>query len=148
MGRTGVEYADEQISVYPAPCLFSCRYCWAKLPLWRYRLRNPHPIREAKRLAKVKKPKRIVVSFTGDPYQSLERTERLTRYTLEILAKTEHEILVLTKNPGFAVKRDLDLLLHRNFWLGSTLTSTRRIPDEPYAPGNDERIEAVSYPRL
>ena len=98
MTRTNVEYADEQISIYPAPCTYACRYCWARLPIWRYRLKNPHPIREANRLARSKKPKSIVISFTGDPYQPREWKEGLTRQVLEILllqSKVKHTIVLL-----------------------------------------------------
>lgn len=143
--KTGVEYADWQISVYPAPCCYACRYCWARLPLWQHRLRSPHPLTEARRLANSRKPRRIVVSFTGDPYQPLEWHERLTQQTLEILLKSrvEHTIMILTKNPKMALTRDYNILKHENVWLGTTLTSLRKISDEPYAPPNYERAAAL-----
>ena len=141
---TNVEYADEQVSIYPAPCEFNCRYCWAKLPLWRYRLRNPHPIREAYRLSRSRKPKRIAVSFTGDPYQPRELKENLTRHTLAgLLSNPKLAVMILTKNPEMAVRRDIDFLKKENVWLGTTLTAIRYIEDEPFAPANYRRIEAL-----
>jgi len=122
---------------------FASHNCWAKLPIWRYRLRSPKPLQEAERLARSKTSKRVVVSFTGDPYQPKESYKKLTRKVLEMLVCTRHEVYVLTKNPLFALKRDLDLLVKPNFHLGTTLTSTRKIPDEPYAPSNPARIAAL-----
>ena len=72
MTKTGVEYADEQISIYPAPCTYACRYCWARLPIWRYRLKNPHPIREANRLARSKK--RAWIPGITDPLEIIKAT--------------------------------------------------------------------------
>jgi len=144
--KTGVEYADEQISIYPAPCTYACRYCWARLPIWRYRLKNPHPIREANRLVRSKKPKSIVISFTGDPYQPREWKEGLTRRVLEILllqSKVKHTIMILTKNPKFALDRDYLLLRGRNVWLGTTLTAMHKIKDEPNSPSNLQRALAL-----
>ena len=145
MTRTGVEYADEQISIYPAPCTYACKYCWARLPLWQHRLKNPHPIREAKRLSRAKKPKSIVVSFTGDPYQPREWNEKLTRRVLGILmqSKVRHTVMILTKNPRFALERDYPLMRKYGMWLGTTLTSMHRIKDEPYAPSNYQRALAL-----
>ena len=139
MGKTNVEYADLQITIYSG-CPFRCRYCWANTPLFRYRTRNPKPIEEAWKFAKMKTKKTIVVSFTSDPYQPREFKDRLTRKVLQILAPTRHRIMVLTKNPGFALSRDEDLLSYPNVWLGTTVTSLQDIPDEPGPHGNTERI--------
>ena len=145
MGKTNVEYADEQITIYPT-CVYRCKYCWASLPIWRYRIRNPNPIREAMRIARSRKRKAVVISFTSDPYQPRERNEMLTRRVLEILllrSKVRHTIMILTKNPRLALERDYILIKKFGVWLGTTLTSTEKIPDEPYAPSNRERIEML-----
>lgn len=143
MTKTSVEYAGEQITVYP-DCPYACHYCWANTPLFRYRTRHPHPLEEAERLSRCSKAKTIVVSFTSDPYQPREKLEGLTRRVLGILrhAQAPHLILVLTKNPRLALERDRDLL-GRNVWLGTTVTALDRIVDEPLAPGNRERLEAL-----
>jgi len=138
LGKTHVEYADLQITVYSG-CPFRCRYCWANTPLFRYRTKNPKPIEEARRFAKMRKKKTIVVSFTSDPYQPREFREKLTRRVLEILVPTKHKIMILTKNPGVPLFRDRDLLAS-NVWLGTTITSLHDISDEPLAPPNSERI--------
>ena len=141
MGKTNVEYADLQITVYSG-CPFRCRYCWANTPLFRYRTRSPKPIEEAWKFAKMRKKKTIVVSFTSDPYQPREFREKLTRRVLEILVPTKHKIMILTKNPGVPLFRDRDLLAS-NVWLGTTVTSLNDILDEPLAPPNSDRIEAL-----
>lgn len=130
------------ITTYPS-CPYECRYCWANEPLWRYRLRNPKPIEKALKFANAGKPRTIMVSYTTEPYQPVEEKKRITRKVLEILAPTQHCIMVLTKNPALAVKRDMDLLTHPNVLLGTTLTALKKIDDEPFAPPNDERVSAL-----
>lgn len=148
MTATSVEYAQEQITIYPS-CVYSCIYCWANTPLFRYRTRNPHPLEEALRLSRCRKAKTIVVSFTSDPYQPREEKEGLTRRVLEILgySKAPHRVLILTKNPRLALERDGSynmLLTNRiSVWLGSTVTALDRVVDEPHAPCNRERLEAL-----
>jgi len=151
MGKTNVEYADEQITVYPAPCSFRCRYCWGQDPLWVHRTRNANPIKEAWKYASAKKPRIIVISFPTDPYQLIEKERGLTREVLGILVDNSgvnHQILILTKNPELAVNRDLDLLRWENVWLMTTLTSTTKISDEPNAPGNYDRITYLEQAHL
>jgi len=143
---TGVEYAEEQVTVYKS-CPFNCRYCWAKLPLWRYRIeKSPSPLEKAWKLANARKPRRIVLSFSSDPYCPREETEELTRQALEILllnSNVEHTIMILTKNPELPLQRDSDILRNRNVWLGTTLTSSYPLSDEPKAPNNLQRMQAL-----
>ncbi len=53
-------------------------------------------------------PKTIAIGTNTDPYQPLERTERVTRQILEVLARTNHPVGIVTKSA--LVLRDLDLL--------------------------------------
>jgi DNA repair photolyase len=135
MTKTSVEYADENITVYPKRCPLLCRYCWASLPIWQHRIRHAHPIEEALRLARSKRKLTIVVSFTSDPYQPRELVEHKTRKTLEILSRTEHKVMLLTKSilaeedfPFFSFWHNEGV----DLWIGSTLTSVVPILDEPY----------------
>lgn len=150
MTKTSVEYADAQITVYPSPCPFQCKYCWASLPLWQYRTKNANPLKEAWKYANAKNSQRIVISFTTDPYQPIEKEKELTREILSILvlnSDVKHDILILTKNPHGPLDRDIDLLQssHPRVWLGTTLTSTSidKISDEPNAPSNYARMSAL-----
>ena len=53
-------------------------------------------------------PRTIAIGTNTDPYQPIERTERVTRQILEVLAKTDHPVGIVTKSA--LVLRDLDLL--------------------------------------
>jgi DNA repair photolyase len=107
-------------------------------------------MKEAHKYMKSRKPRTIVISFVNDPYQPREIVEEKTRRTLEILlfSKVNHKIMILTKNPFLALDRDFDLLKRGNIWLGTTITSLQRIPDEPNAPPNSERIEVLRKAHL
>ncbi|MBW2636274.1 MAG: radical SAM protein [Deltaproteobacteria bacterium] len=146
MGRSRVEYATDQITVYKPPCPFKCRYCFWNVPLMRARAEriDPRPIEEAIAYARSGVRRTIVVSFTTDPYPYVEQRNRLTRKVLEILSGTRHRVLILTKNPKLAL-RDLDLMVRNNdVWLGTTITY---LYDnnllEPYAPPASKRLEAL-----
>ena len=53
-------------------------------------------------------PKLLALSGVTDPYQPVERTARVTRGCLEVLAEFRNPVMVITKN--FLVTRDVDLL--------------------------------------
>lgn len=143
--RTGVEYGDFQITVYRS-CYYQCRYCWAwNIPLMSKRISRGKydPVREAVKLSMVSKPSKIVVSFTSDPYQPVEKEKQLTRRVLKVLSNSKHTILILTKNPKLAVERDIDILRKGRFWLGTTITSLEKTSWEPNAPHPRTRLEAL-----
>jgi len=146
MTKTSVEYADEQITIYPAPCPFKCKYCWSQQPIWKYRTQWADPIRYARALKNRRKPLTVVVSFTTDPYQPRELTDELTQQTIMILSETKHKIMILTKS--ILVERDFPLFIHATnigaqIWVGSTLTSVIPIEDEPLAPSNPARMKML-----
>ena len=146
MARSRVEYADFNITVYPT-CSYGCAYCFWRVPLMRARLSRikPRPVEEASRLAARRKPARVVVSFTTDPYPPQEVEKRLTRRVLDTLSQGPLRVFVLTKNPGLAL-RDLDIMLNSpraEFWLGTTLISLERNELEPRAPPPEDRLAAL-----
>ncbi len=53
-------------------------------------------------------PKTLVMSGVTDPYQPIEKTLRITRGCVEVLAECRHPLAIITKN--YLVTRDLDLL--------------------------------------
>ena len=162
MTKTSVEYADAQITVYPS-CPFKCRYCWAQFPLWKHRIQNPKPIETAIKLARARKPRKIVISFTSDPYQPREVQERLTEKVIRILAgdrveigdrmvqfsPPKHRIMILTKSnlaeEDFPLFTRLRVDYEADIWLGTTLTSVIPIKDEPLATPNPQRIRMLKY---
>jgi len=146
VGKTNVEYADEQITVYPAPCPFKCKYCWSQQPIWKYRTQWADPIQYARALANTRKPRVVVVSFTTDPYQPRELVEQLTLKTIGILSGSKHEIMILTKS--VLVERDFPAFVRATnegarIWVGATLTSVMPLEDEPLAPSNPSRIKML-----
>jgi DNA repair photolyase len=53
-------------------------------------------------------PKTIAIGTNTDPYQPIERQHRVMRQVLEVLARTQHPVGIVTKSA--LVLRDLDLL--------------------------------------
>ena len=53
-------------------------------------------------------PRTIAIGTNTDPYQPIERTHRLMRSILEVLARTNHPVGIVTKSA--LVTRDIDLL--------------------------------------
>jgi DNA repair photolyase len=53
-------------------------------------------------------PRTIAMGTNTDPYQPIERTHRITRQVLEVLARTNHPVGIVTKSA--LVQRDIDLL--------------------------------------
>jgi DNA repair photolyase len=53
-------------------------------------------------------PKTIAIGTNTDPYQPIERSERVTRQILEVLSRANHPVGIVTKSA--LVLRDLDLL--------------------------------------
>ena len=157
MGRSGVDYADYNITVYRSPCPYRCVYCWAwRIPVMASRISRGkyNPIDEAKRVSR--RPKgRVVVSFTSDPYPPEEVVRRVTRSVIHYLVvNSPHTIMVLTKNPINALN-DVDIywLAPRNaseVWVGTTITSADSYHPfstlwEPHAPRTRLRLEALRF---
>src|ERR1700733_7399774 len=59
--------------------------------------------------AKNYKPRTIAIGTNTDPYQPIERQHRVMREVLEVLARTQHPVGIVTKSA--LVLRDLDLLV-------------------------------------
>jgi DNA repair photolyase len=90
----------------------------------------------------------IALGANTDPYQPIERTYRITRSVLEVLAECRHPVGIVTKNA--LVERDLDLLapmaaqrLAEVFISVTTLDRevARRL--EPRCTAPQRRIEAI-----
>lgn len=54
------------------------------------------------------KPQTIAIGTNTDPYQPIERIHRVTRQVIEVLARTNHPVGIVTKSA--LVTRDVDLL--------------------------------------
>ncbi len=103
--------------------------------------------RELRRPGYQAKP--VALGSNTDPYQPVERTQRLTRQVLEVLERFGHPVSIVTKSAG--VLRDLDILgrmAERNLvrvWLSVTTLDpvlARRM--EPRAATPARRIETIA----
>ena len=123
-----LEYSPLALNLYKG-CSHACLYCFAPSATFteRERFSSPDYIRPRagileglkKDAAKLAGDKReILLSFTSDPYQPIEKDLRLTRQALEILTAHGLTVTVLTKGGAWGVRRDMDLLKQnsRNAW--------------------------------
>jgi DNA repair photolyase len=111
---------DRAVNPYRG-CEHGCVYCYAR-PTHAYLGYSPGLDFETKLIFKpevgtllekeLRKPgyvpKVMALGSNTDPYQPVERTLKLTRTVLEVLAKFNHPVGIVTKSAG--VLRDLDIL--------------------------------------
>lgn len=111
---------DRSINPYRG-CEHGCSYCFAR-PSHSYMGLSAGLDFETKLFAKVGaaellerelsapgyQPRTIALGANTDPYQPIEREYRITRQILEVLAKFNHPVGIVTKNA--LVTRDIDIL--------------------------------------
>jgi len=142
-------------------CEFACRYCYARYT-HEFLERTPEDFEHKiyfkqnvawllkQELAKLKPGTEIALGTATDPYQPLERRQRVTRSILEVFARTRGFSLgIVTKSA--LITRDLELLqeVSRRHKLTVHLTVTTMNADlarilEPRAPRPDLRIRTVA----
>ena len=95
------------------------------------------------------KPQVVVMSGVTDPYQPIERTLRITRGCLEVLAKFRNPVAIITKNR--LVTRDADLLGELAGYNAAAVnvSVTSLNPDlqrvlEPHTSSPAARLEAIA----
>ncbi len=112
---------DRSINPYRG-CEHGCIYCFAR-PTHAYMGLSPGLDFESKLFAKPDAasllerelaaknytPRTIAIGTNTDPYQPIERQHRVMRQVLEVLARTQHPVGIVTKSA--LVLRDLDLLV-------------------------------------
>src|SRR5881397_310090 len=93
-------------------------------------------------------PQTLILSGVTDPYQPIERTLRITRGCLEVLAKFRNPVAIITKNR--LVTRDIDLLceLAQRNAAAVNLSVTSLDPNlqrvlEPRATSPQGRLDAI-----
>jgi DNA repair photolyase len=111
---------DRSINPYRG-CEHGCIYCYARpshcylghsagldFETKLYAKRNAAALLE-KELANPRyEPRTMALGTNTDPYQPIERTERITRSILEVLERTNHPVGIVTKSA--LVVRDIDIL--------------------------------------
>jgi DNA repair photolyase len=111
---------DRSINPYRG-CEHGCAYCFAR-PTHAYLGLSPGLDFETRLFSKTNaaallerelsapgyQPKTIAIGTNTDPYQPIERTEKVMRQVLEVLARANHPVGIVTKSA--LVARDIDIL--------------------------------------
>jgi DNA repair photolyase len=151
---------DRSINPYRG-CEHGCVYCFAR-PTHSYLGLSPGLDFESKLTVKPNAAEllerelsdpayevRVMAMGTNtDPYQPIERTERITRAVLEVLHRTRHPVGIVTKSA--LVQRDIDILapmaaqgLAKVGVSVTTLDRTLARTMEPRAPTPSKRLETI-----
>lgn len=151
---------DRSINAYRG-CEHGCIYCFAR-PTHAFHDLSPGIDFESKLFAKpdaamllrAELGRRgyrcapLAMGTNTDPYQPIERDWRITRACIEVLAETEHPLMITTKSDR--VLRDLDLLgpMAEKALVSVMVSVTSLDPDiamslEPRAPAPRRRLKAI-----
>lgn len=151
---------DRSINPYRG-CEHGCSYCFAR-PTHAFLGLSPGLDFETKLYAKEGaaallerelsapgyQPRTIALGANTDPYQPIEKEYRITRSVLEVLARTNHPVGIVTKSA--LVTRDIDLLgpmaekgLVKVALSVTTLDRTLARSLEPRATTPEKRLEAM-----
>lgn len=151
---------DRSINPYRG-CEHGCSYCYAR-PSHAYLGLSPGLDFESRLFAKPNaaellerelaapkyQPREIALGANTDPYQPIERQYRITRAILEVLARVDHPVTIVTKSA--LVTRDIDLLapmaakgLARVALSITTLDGKLARAMEPRASTPRKRLEAL-----
>lgn len=152
---------DRSINPYRG-CEHGCIYCFAR-PTHAYYGLSPGMDFETKLFHKPNAPEllaeelrkpgyvpaTLALGTNTDPYQPVERSEKLTRRILQVLADFKHPFSIVTKSP--LVVRDLDIIqpmaaqgLAQVSISVTTLDRTIARKMEPRAPSPQKRIDAIA----
>jgi DNA repair photolyase len=148
------EYSELACNLYRG-CTHGCRYCYAPACMrttsgkWHMQAEPRKDVlklleKDASRLQGDKRS--ILFCFLCDPYQPIERTERLTRQAIEILLKHRLNNQILTKGSADLILDDLELFKKARTKLGITLSYTDdaiRKDWEPHASPVNDRLNIL-----
>ncbi|MDP2799670.1 MAG: radical SAM protein [Deltaproteobacteria bacterium] len=137
------EYSELACNLYRG-CTHGCRYCYAPACMrttgekWHAMAEPRTDIlklleKDAQRLRG--DSRRILFCFLSDPYQPLERVERLTRQALGIVAKYGLNSQVLTKGCADLIQEDMGLMKDASTQLGITLCFSDDATRKDWEPG-------------
>lgn len=151
-----LEYSELACNLYMG-CTHGCRYCFAPACMrstkeaWSEHAYPRNDIirqfrKEAAKLAANGEKRPILFSFLSDPYQPIEKSERLTHNALETVCQFGLKSKILTKGNPELIEEDLALMKDAGTELGITLSFTQersRQYWEPNASTIQERIELL-----
>jgi DNA repair photolyase len=151
---------DRSVNPYRG-CEHGCSYCFAR-PTHAYMGLSPGLDFESKLFAKINapellerelaapgyEPRTIAIGTNTDPYQPIEREHRIMRGLLEVLARMNHPVGIVTKSA--LVTRDIDILapmaakgLAKVAISVTTLDRKLSRDMEPRAATPDKRLETI-----
>jgi DNA repair photolyase len=148
------EYSELACNLYKG-CTHGCKYCFAPAcmrtsnDVWHSRAMVRQNVIESfeKDAVKIKKDgRRILFSFLSDPYQPLEKSERITRQALTIAEKYQLKTQILTKGCNELIQDDFELMKRIGSHLGITLCftdDTARKIWEPHAAPIEDRLKTL-----
>ena len=151
---------DRSINPYRG-CEHGCAYCYARpthaflglsagldFESKLFVKENAAALLESELAAPKYRPAVLALGANTDPYQPIERQYRVTRSVLEVLARTNHPVGIVTKSN--LVTRDLDILapmaakgLAKVTVSVTTLDRSLARRMEPRAPTPERRLEAI-----
>jgi len=128
-------------------CGHRCLYCYASFYIkdfFRPRPKEDYLGRLEKEIKKIPDYSIITMANSSDPYQPIEKTQKLTRETLKILKKINCKINIVTKS--HLILRDLSLLKDLNVIVCVSLaTLDKKLAKklEPNVSSPRQRLSAV-----
>ena len=134
------------LNVYTG-CDHACVYCYitAYIPkAFKVRIKENLLLNLEKELRKFDKRFIISLSYSSDPYPTIERQFGITRKVLQLFKKYNVRCMILTKSDLF--ERDLDILRELRCAVGITVTTIdeeKAKALEPNAPLPKDRIKAL-----
>ena len=148
------EYSELACNLYRG-CTHGCRYCYAPSCMrttgekWHATAAPRRDVLQNLEKDAIKlrgDSRRILFCFLSDPYQPIERVERLTRQALGIVAKHRLNSQVLTKGCADLIQEDMGLMKDAHTQLGITLCfadDSIRKDWEPGASTVDDRLTVL-----
>ena len=127
-------------------CDHGCVYCYASSYIPRFFNCRPKKnlLRRLEAEAERYRGELISISNSSDPYPNIEEKNRLTRGCLEILARHECKLQIITKSP--LVTRDIEILEKTSSMVALSITTEDdKVSSklEPRAPVSSKRLEAL-----
>lgn len=153
LSRTRIPGIDYCINPYTG-CAHACKYCYATFmkkftghvePWGTFVDIKMNAVDLLKKALRKNITGEVMLSSVTDAYQAVERRYGLTRGCLELLARTELDVDILTKSN--LVTRDIDILCQMaTVDVGLTITTNREDIKrifEPASPSIRERLNAL-----
>ncbi len=136
------------INPYLGRCAHGCIYCYAvKFPSFTGstvpRLSLEEDIERMVEGTRMRLP--VMLSDSTDPYQPMEKEYKIVRRCIEVLAKHEFPLLIVTKSD--LVTRDIDIFKETCTVVSMTITTLRDDVTnllEPHAPSPESRFSSLS----